>query len=136
MPYRLTPGPDFLRIAFFGQMTRPEFRDALRELVELEATAEHVPDRLTDLGGVESSELQAEDIQDLARRRRETPYANSFRSAIVAPKPAQFGYGRMFQVLNDHPNITLQVFTEEAAAIAWLRDNTPRAGATRLAPSA
>lgn len=135
MPYQLTPGPDFLRVAFFGQVTRPEFGDALRELVALEAAAGRVPDRLTDLGGVESSELNADDIRNLARRRRETPYANSFRSAIYAPKPAQFGYSRMFQVLNHHPNVTLQVFTDEAAAIAWLRAKTPHDAASRSVPS-
>ena len=68
------------------------------------------------------SELTGDDIQNFARRRRETRYPNPFRNAILAPQPVQYGYARMFQTLIDHPDITTQVFSDEAAALAWLNE--------------
>lgn len=121
MPYQIKPEANFLRLRFTGRVTRAEFDEAIRELLALETAAPRVPDRLIDLCELEISELRAEDIQALAKGRRETRFANPFRSAILAPNPAQFGYGRMFQILNHHPDITVEVFTEEAAALAWLQ---------------
>jgi len=62
MPYQLAPAPNFLRITFFGRVTRSDFGDALREWAAVEAEAGLVPDRLTDLVGVESSELSAPQV--------------------------------------------------------------------------
>jgi hypothetical protein len=31
------------------------------------------------------------------------------------------GMARMFQTLNDNPQITIQIFEDEAAAVIWLR---------------
>jgi hypothetical protein len=42
------------------------------------------------------------------------------KSAIVAPMPVQVGFARMFQILNDHPQIEVQLFATLAEAEAWL----------------
>jgi len=38
----------------------------------------------------------------------------------VASKPAQFGYARMYQTLNENPNIELELFINREKAMAWL----------------
>jgi len=120
MPFQITTQPGFLRVVITGRLNREEVVAVGLAVREIEVESERVPDRLTDVTGVEISELTGEDIQYFARRRREARYPNSFRNAIVAPQPAQYGYARMFQTLIDHPDITTQVFSDEAAAIAWL----------------
>lgn len=120
MPYRVTPEAHFIRIEFFGQLAGHELMDALREVEALEVAGAPVAHRLTDLTGIEHSAVKADDVRTVAERRVQRHFPNPFRSAIVAPQPAQFGYARMFQALNDHPNITIQVFPTVAAASAWL----------------
>lgn len=120
MPYRLTPEPAFLRIAFRGRVSLSDLTSALQELEALEATLPSMQNRLVDLSGVETSEIAGGDIFAAAERRKAKAYSNAFRAAIVAPRPAQYGFARMFQTLNNHPMITIRVVTEEAAALRWL----------------
>jgi hypothetical protein len=42
------------------------------------------------------------------------------KSAIVAATPVQVGYARMLQMMNDHPGVTVEIFDDLPAAIAWL----------------
>jgi len=123
MPFQFQPEAGFLRLRFFGHVTRQEFAAAARELQAMDANG-RVPHRLTDLRDLDFSELKGDDVLAFAKLRRETRFANRFRSAILAPNPAQFGYARMFQIVNDHPDITIEVFTDEAPAIAWLMEKT------------
>lgn len=120
MPYRLTQEPTFLRVALSGQVSLADLKGALMELEALEATQTTMQNRLVDLTGVEKSEIVGGDIFAVAERRKAKSYPNAFRTAVVAPRPAQFGFARMFQTLNNHPFITIRVVTEEAEALAWL----------------
>ena len=121
MPYQITAEPHFLRIALSGALTLADLRGALLELNARDAVAEHTPPRLTDLRFVESSEVKADNVMAAAEARKAQRFRNPFRSAILAPDPARYGYARMFQIMNTHPDITVEVFTDEAAAIAWLK---------------
>lgn len=121
MPYRLTQEPTFLRISLSGQVSLTDLKGALVELETLEASQPRMTNRLVDLTDVTTSEIVGGDIFAIAQRRKAKSYPNSFYTAIVAPRPAQFGFARMFQTLNNHPLITIRVFTEEAEALAWLK---------------
>lgn len=120
MPIQFKEEQAFIRLVFSGRITALDLLGALARLYAMELLRKHVPDRLTDLTGVTASDIRAEDIQAAANLRRKHRFPNRFRSAIVADKPALFGYARMFQILNDHPDITIQIFTDMAAAEAWL----------------
>jgi len=42
------------------------------------------------------------------------------RSALVADKPIQFGFARMFQMLNDNPRVQIRIFGNLEEAQQWL----------------
>jgi len=46
--------------------------------------------------------------------------AEAVKSAIVAATPVQVGYARMFQMLNEHPSVTVEIFGDLPTAVAWL----------------
>ena len=45
------------------------------------------------------------------------------RSALVASKPVQFGFARMFQMLNDNPRVQIRIFGSLEEAHQWLRSS-------------
>ncbi|HWA28167.1 MAG TPA: hypothetical protein VG734_21125 [Lacunisphaera sp.] len=118
--YQIKEEPAFIRISFSGTLKARELQSALKELEAMEAASVTLPPRLIDLSDVVKSEINAEDVQAVASRRKSRRFPNSFRSAIVAPEPAQYGYARMFQSLTDHPDIRIQVFESVDKATAWL----------------
>lgn len=131
MPFQIITEPELLRVVITGRLTRDEVVAVGLAVREIEAACAGVPNRLTDVSGVEMNDLTGDDIQNFARRRREVRYPNPFRNAIFAPQPVQFGYARMFQTLVDHPDIDTQVFNDEAAAMAWLKETPAKATAPR-----
>jgi hypothetical protein len=120
MPHRLTLEPHFVRIELLGTIARPDLEAALADLETLERTMDRTPNRLTDLSGVIDRDLTANDIISIAARRKVTVLRNPIKSALVAPRPVSVGFSRMYQMLNEHPQIRIEVFDSVDAAVAWL----------------
>lgn len=121
MPYLLDTATRVIRLTLTGHLSLDELRDLMQELRTFEQTCPRVPHRLTDLTGLEDSSLTMDQMRQLVAVRLEDAFPNRFRSAIVAPQQFQFGYARMFQTLNTHPDIRVGVFTTVSEAMAWLQ---------------
>ena len=71
----------------------------------------------TDVGYAEMSVL--------AERSRARPLNAHVRSALVVAQPVQMGFARMFQILNEHPQVTVRIFEDEMAARVWIATGLP-----------
>ena len=120
MPFHIQGGAQVTRIILSGQLTLAEIGDLGRELERVEAGSEKIPDRLTDLSALENGGFDYPTVERLAAENRDLIYRNRFRSAIVAPKPLDFGLSRIFQTLSSNPMVELQIFRTRSEAEAWL----------------
>lgn len=121
MPYNITIEATLLRVVFHGAITPQELQMLAHDLAAIEASSATTLDRLTDLSAVDAPHPTFPDVQALAERRRVQPLANAVKAAIVAPRPVHLGFARMYQNLNAHPQITIEIFATVAEAEAWLR---------------
>ena len=110
MAYTLREENGILRIDFTGTMTNQDLIAGGDEIARLESTMSVVPDRLADLGLAERVEIDFWGVFALAAERRKIVFKNPFKSAIVASDLVRYGCARMFQTLNDHPQITIAIF--------------------------
>lgn len=120
MPITFHWSEKFAAIRFSGVLTPAEFRAGLTSFTAREATLNPVPDRFADLTGLTKFEVNFLDIEQFAKARKSTKFPNPFKSAIIAPSEVQFGYARMFQTLNDHPQIDVRVFRNRMEACQWV----------------
>jgi len=120
VPYQITQERDFYRLVFFGDVTPHDLRTLVDAVAGIEASLPIAPNRLIDLSQVSGDQLTYADMLAFAEERRAQRLANPIKSAIVAPKPVNVGFARMFQILNDNPQIEIQVFASLEAAEAWL----------------
>jgi len=120
MPYQLTEEAAFVRVVFFDDMTGHDLRSLADLVAAIERERAVAPNRLTDLSQITGAQLTYTEVFDFVEHRKRQQLANSVKSAIVAPRPVQLGFARMFQTLNDHPQIEIQIFPTLAAAEAWL----------------
>jgi hypothetical protein len=120
VPYQITQEPDFYRLVFFDDITPHDLRVLVDVLAGLEASLPIALNRLTDLSLVAGDKLTYADVLAFAEERRAQRLANPVKSAIVAPRPVNVGFARMFQILNDNPQIEIQIFPSREAAEAWL----------------
>ena len=108
------------RVTFSGTLTGADLIDVMQYFLELESRVTPAPHRLADIGPSTTVALSFGDMANLTAIRRSLPPPNPIRTAVVIHSPAQQGYARMFQTLNDHPLVTVAVFSDRAAAEAWL----------------
>lgn len=120
MPFEMQVAGSILRITCSGIVSKAEFVDVLEELRRFESKFECVPDRLTDLSGIAGWEPDFAATMEVTNRRRAEVFPNKFKSAIVAPTPMTYGVARMFQTLNDNPQIEIRIFKARADAEEWL----------------
>jgi hypothetical protein len=121
MPYSITMEPTFLRIVLRGAVTNQDLQALADALVTIEMSSAVTPHRLTDLSAVTEPQLTYPAVRAWAERRKAQMLANPVKSALVAPRPILLGFARMFQTLNEHPQITIEIFATVESAEAWLR---------------
>jgi hypothetical protein len=122
MPFSIAMDDGVIRIVLSGTLTPEELVRVADAMSVAERAGEVCPHRVTDLTGVTRFEVGFGDMSELARRRREQPPQNPVRSALVAALPVQLGMARMLQTLNDHPRITMRIFSDLNGALAWLAE--------------
>ena len=121
MAYALRMEGGTLRIEFSGTFTNQDLAHGAIDVAELEESSESIPHRIADLRAVERLEINFVGVLALALDRRRRQFKNPFKTAIIAPDLVRYGFARMFQTLNDHPQIQIAIFGEEAEALNWLR---------------
>jgi hypothetical protein len=120
MPFEIDSSGPIIRVELTGVVTNADLVELSRAADEIENAETIVRARITDLRPAVRFDIDFNGVAGFAAERVRRVFPNSFKSAIIAPDPARFGFARMFQTLNDHPRITLAIFPDEAEALAWV----------------
>ena len=120
MPYKITVENKVLCIALSGRITGLDLDGLGAEMKNYEQNVDVIPHRITDMTGIVELAVNYPEVSTLAEKRRELHFPNRFKSAIVAANRQHVGYARMFQTLNDNPQIAIRIFPDEASASEWI----------------
>jgi hypothetical protein len=118
MPLEMSAGADYIMARFFGAVS-PADLQALADQTHTMEERLQVPNRLTDLTAVERFEFDFTAVSALAERRRAVRFQAPIRSAIIAVAPVAIGFSRMFQTLNDNPQIEIRIVSSREEAEVW-----------------
>jgi hypothetical protein len=124
MPFEINDEGKFYSARLFGVLDRADLNAVMKEVERLE-DAGLIRDRLTDLTALDRIDVGFEEVFALAMQRAERKVTAPIRSALVANRPVQFGFARMFQMLNDNPRIQIRIFGNLEEAQQWLH-SSPR----------
>ena len=122
MPFEISDEGNFHSARLFGVLDRADLNALMEEVERLEDQG-LLADRLTDLTALERIDVGFEEVFALAMKRGERKVLTPIRSALVANRPVQFGFARMFQMLNDNPRIQIRIFGKLEEAQQWLHSS-------------
>jgi hypothetical protein len=122
MPFEIRDEGKYYYARLSGFLDRAEL-NALTEEVERLEDAGVLIDRITDLTSLDRIDVGFEEVFAVAQRRAERKVAAPIKSALVANRPVQFGFARMFQMLNDNPRIQIRIFGNLEEAQQWLHSS-------------
>jgi len=119
MPFELTTPGAVLFARVFGVFTAPELNH-LASTAEI-AEASHLVslDRITDLTAAERFEVGFREIYYFAIRRSKQRFSRVVKSAIIVQDPVQFGIARLYEALNDNPQIQIRILRSVPEAQEW-----------------
>jgi hypothetical protein len=120
MPYEISYDGPILVVRYSGIVTEGDLVGSVNDVLVLEDHGRNSRPRLTDLRAASDSPIGYAEVASIADRVGHRPLSSTIRSAFLVDQPVQFGFARMFQTLNEHPQITIRIFDDEAAARRWL----------------
>ena len=120
MAYQTRLEEGIFRVSFLEVVTNQDLARLLDEVTRLEGGWTVIPDRLVDMRQIERLEIDVTGVLSLAHSRRHRTFPNSFKTAIIATQTVHVGFARMFQTLNDHAQIAVSIFDDDADAMRWL----------------
>ncbi|MBC8087556.1 MAG: hypothetical protein H7Z40_09830, partial [Phycisphaerae bacterium] len=107
---------DVLCVTLTGTITKVDMLRIGNTVSSIEDSMALAPPRISDFSASQRMEVGFEEMMALAEHRRRSNLANPVRSATVVSNPLQRGMARMFQTLNDHPLVTIQIFDDREKA--------------------
>lgn len=122
MPFEINDEGTFYSTRLFGVLAPADLNAVMKEVHRLEDEG-LLRDRLTDLTALDRIDVGFEEVFALALERSERRVPAPIRSALVANRPVQFGFARMFQMLNDNPRIQIRIFGNREEAQRWLHSS-------------
>ena len=73
-------------------------------------------------------DVTAPEVREMAQFiLQNQPQTPPSRVAFVTASDADFGLGRMFEALREHPSTQVRIFRDYAEAVSWARSPAPRA---------
>jgi hypothetical protein len=122
MPFELTTPGSVLFARVFGVFTARELNRLATEAEIAEASHPVSLDRITDLTAVENFEVDFRDIYYFAIRRSAQRFSRIVKSAIVVRESIQFGIARIYEALNENPQIQIRILRTITEAAEWFAD--------------
>ncbi len=125
MAYLVSYDGALVLVQFSGTLTREDLERVGDEIIAIEQGGANTPHRLTDFRRITETAVGYPEMSVLAERSRARPLGAHIRSALVVEQPVQMGFARMFQILNEHPQVTVRIFDDEMAARVWIATGLP-----------
>jgi len=119
MPFEITNQGDFFLGRLHGIVTTADLDQLATDTAALEDSIPTSLDRICDITSVERFDVGFHAINALAERRRVRKFSKRVKSAIIVQDLVQKGIARMFQTLNDNPQIEIRIFRSVSEAKEW-----------------
>ena len=125
MPYEITDRGGYMHVKMRGAITGIELERFSADVDRIEDAMEVSVDRVTDITAIEAFGIGFPEILTLAEHRRKRVFTRPVKSALIALLPEQIGFARMFQTLNDNPQIELRIVGSLHDAEEWFAAKAP-----------
>ncbi len=120
MPYSIDTSSGFIRVTFSGTLTNEDIHGVLREGMTMDGGRMRHANHLEDMRGVSAINLGLDELWSLTLSLRGLQLPGVSKTAILTGNPVQYGIARMFQAILAHPQIDLEIFSDEDEAQKWL----------------
>ena len=125
MAYQIAIDNGTLVITMTGTLTRSDLEALATDVITLERDGTYTPSRVADMRDLADIAIGFPEMSRFAEISRNRPLERPVRTGIVVANTLQRGFARMFQILNEHPQVTVAIFDDATVARAWVESGGP-----------
>ena len=108
-----------------GALTRSDLDALATDIIVLERNGSYTPSRVADMRQLSDIAIGFPEMARFAEIARNRPLDRPVRTGIIVGSTLQRGFARMFQILNEHPLVTVAIFENVDSARAWVASGGP-----------
>ncbi len=122
MPYTVAIEDRIVHIAWVGTVSQKDLEQVDQEIPRIAAELRFAPHVLHTFAAVMERTFEPLDVFALSQRRSTRKIPVPVKSALVVKSAEARRVAEVFMALNRSPNLTMESFTSEKAARAWLAE--------------
>ena len=103
-----------------------DLRSLAAELDIVEKDYAMMTNRVVSFCNVKTLNVNFSSVLFLAKMRNKKVFPNRFKTALLVSSKFQLGFARMYQTFIENPQMSIEIFTDEAKALEWLRSPDTR----------
>jgi hypothetical protein len=120
MPYSIDTCTEFIKVTYTGTLNNEDIHGVLRDGLKTNDKELKLTNRLEDMRKLKGIKIRFEDLMGFTENIRTIQLPQIVKTAILTGNPLQYGTARMFQSILEHPQMKIQIFSNEEEAHNWL----------------
>ena len=120
MPYSIDTSAGFTKVTYSGTLDNKDIQGVLREELKTDDQELKMTNRLEDMKKLKGIKIGFEDLMGFTDSILTIQLSQNVKTAILTGNPLQYGIARMFQSILEHPQMKIQIFSDEEEAHKWL----------------
>jgi hypothetical protein len=126
MPFEITIQCDIIFFRLYGVVTAADLDQIASDVEVMEDSLPIAMDRITDITSVERFDVGFPAVNILASRLRDRQFPRTIKSAIIVAEAVQFGLARMYQTLNENPQMEIRIVHSLNEARDWIANKAEK----------
>jgi len=118
MPYSIEKNLGFIKVTYWGILSKEDVMEVIKYSLGEETL--YLLDRLEDMRKLKSVQTGYTELLEVTNHLRTVQLPQTVKTALLTSNELQYGVARMFQTILDHPQMKLEIFTDEKEAMNWL----------------
>jgi hypothetical protein len=119
MPYSIEKIPGLIKVTYWGTLNKEDVLGVIDHSFNGKVTDNS--DRIEDMRNLHSVQTGYADLIEVTKQLHGLQLPRTVKTALLTSNALQYGVARMFQSILDHPQMKLEIFTNEKEAMNWLQ---------------
>ena len=120
MSYSIDTSDKFIRVTYEGTLDNKDIQGVLRDGLIKDGKELNLINRIEDMRKLKGITIGFDELRGFTESLRTIQLPQTVKTAILTGNPLQYGIARMFQSILEHPQMKIEIFSNEEEANNWL----------------
>jgi hypothetical protein len=122
MSYSIDKSDKFIRVIYSGTLKNQDIQGVLRDSLIMNGGELKLTNRIEDMSRLKGIRIGFDELMALTEKLRTIQLSRVVKTAVLTSNSLQYGTARIFQTILEHPQMNVEIFSNEEEAYKWLSE--------------